>query len=112
MGRTTLWKCYHKRHHDGLAPAETHAVEGSAPWPQLLRFFHHWHVVARRSVGLRALPVALILAGGADEAPYGGSPLVELFHSRRKVEEQLCALELLLVWAAAKAAWTVTRFDF
>ena len=31
----------------------------------------------------------LIFVGNADEAPYGGSPLVELFHSRRKVEKQL-----------------------
>jgi len=54
----------------------------------------------------------LIFVGNADEAPDDGSPFVELLNSRRKVEEQLRALELLLVQAAAKSASTVTRFDF
>ena len=54
----------------------------------------------------------LIFVGDADEAPDGSSPFVVLLCSRRKVEEQLRALGLLLVWAAAKAAWTVMRFDF
>ena len=54
----------------------------------------------------------LIFVGDADEDPDGGSPFIEPLHSRRKVEEQLCVPELLLVWAAVKAVWTVTRFDF
>ena len=33
----------------------------------------------------------LIFVGNADEAPDGGSPLVELLRSRRKVKEQLRA---------------------
>ena len=54
----------------------------------------------------------LIFVGDADEAPNSGPPFVELLRGGRKVEEQLRALGLLLVWAAAKAAWTVMRFDF
>ena len=54
----------------------------------------------------------LIFVGDADKALNGGSPLIKLFRSRRKVEEQLRAPKLLLAWVAAKAAWTVTRSDF
>ena len=54
----------------------------------------------------------IIFVGDGDEAPDGGSPLVELLRSRREVEEQLRAPRLLLAWVAAKATWTVARFDF
>lgn len=58
VGRTMLWKCYHKRHHDGPVPAVTGEEEENALWPQRLRSSHHWRVVLRRSAGLRAPLVA------------------------------------------------------
>ena len=54
----------------------------------------------------------IIFIGDGDEAPDGGSPLVELLRSRWEVEEQLRAPKLLLAWVVATAAWTVARFDF
>ena len=54
----------------------------------------------------------VFFVGDGDEAPDGGPPLVELFCSRREVEEQLRAPKLLLAWVVATAAWTVARFDF
>ena len=39
----------------------------------------------------------LILVGDADEASDGGSPLLELFRSRREVEEQLRACQSFCV---------------
>ena len=52
-----------------------------------------------------------IVVGDADEAPDGGPPFVKLLRGGRKIKEQLRALGLLLVWAAAKAGWTAMRLD-
>ena len=54
----------------------------------------------------------IIFIGDSDEAPDGGSALVELLRSRREVEEQLRAPKLLLAWAAVTTAWIAARFDF
>ena len=54
----------------------------------------------------------LIVVGDADEAPDGGPPFVELLRGGRKIEEQLCALGLPLVWVATRAGWTAIHLDF
>ena len=75
---------------------------------------HPWWLVWRRGVhhgrstpdpsttGMRRLNGALargprqsrlIFVGNANEASDGGSPLIELFHSRKKIEEQLRACQ-------------------
>ena len=98
------------------------ATDRHPRWLAWRRRVHHGHSTPGPSIAgvwwLDGAPtrgpcrLRIIFIGDGDEAPDGGSPLVELLRSRREVQKQLRAPKLLLAWVVATAAWTVACFDF
>ena len=107
---------------DGDIITSVVATDRRPGWPGRRRGVHRGCIASSSvSTGMRwpgramtygSFQPQLIVVGDADEAPDGGPPLVELLRGGRKIEEQLRALGLPLVWVAARAGWTVMRLDF